>query len=598
MQFSLFPSPHKLRFGSGHLPLAGRIYVKPLQPLDEDLTDCISRFCASAQRQLSLSYGAPEAEQVLLTIDLKSGPKNIGAYELTAGNDGLVLCAKNAPGIAYGLTTLGQILNQVSSSLPCLRLSDQPDFRHRGIMLDISRCKVPSMHTLYSLIDNFAELKINQLQLYTEHTFPFVNHATVWADSSPVTPEEILALKKYCQSRFIDLVPNLNSFGHFERWLRHPEYHKYAECPGGFRHPYSGTLMKFGSTLKPGRQSLQLLKELYDEYLPLFDSEFFNVGGDEPWELGHGWSKARCAQLGTTNVYINFMSDIRKQVNARGRKMMFWSDIVLRQPESLTKLSRDLVALNWGYEGNHPFRGECQQVAEQKIPFYVCPGTSSWNSLTGRIDNATRNLASAAKNGLKYGAQGYLITDWGDHGHHQYLPISYPGFLMGACQSWNARASRHLDLADGLNSIFFQEVEPTTAGLLIELGEVLELAPSPIRNASIFNLALFSHRQDESNATRGVPDDQLEACEAAMADIRARLAPISTQPALEQVKLELGNAIDMACHGIHKLQQSRGAQLSNDYLHANLQKIIGRHESLWLARNRPGGLRESTAYLA
>ena len=104
-------------------------------------------------------------------------------------------------------------------------------------MLDISRCKVPTLTTLKTLIEQFADLKYNQLQLYTEHTFAFTDHETVWRDASPLTASDILELQAHCQAHYIELVPNLNSFGHFERWLRHSEYRAYAECPDGFIHP-------------------------------------------------------------------------------------------------------------------------------------------------------------------------------------------------------------------------------------------------------------------------------------------------------------------------------------------------------------------------
>lgn len=58
----------------------------------------------------------------------------------------------------------------------------------------------------------------------------------------------------------------------------------------------------------------------------------------------------------------------------------------------------------------HPFELQCKQFAEHKLPFYVCPGTSSWNTLIGRTQNAIGNLKSAAKYGSENGAEGYLIT--------------------------------------------------------------------------------------------------------------------------------------------------------------------------------------------
>ena len=605
MTFKLFPPPQKIQITSVHCNLKNRKYIRLLQPCSEYLTDAIRRFSdnlkiaatGAATTGSRLTFGNPESSQLLLTIDLSRGPALAESYELVSNQDGLVLRAKSETGIYYGLVTLEQILAQVNTSLPCFVIQDAPDFTHRGVMLDISRCKVPSMQTLRQLIDQFSRLKINQLQLYTEHTFEFTNHPLIWADSSPLTAKEILELKDYCNARFIELVPNLNSFGHFERWLRYPEYHRYAECPQGFNHPLSNQQTKYGSTLKPSRESLALLRELYDEYLPLFDSDYFNVGGDEPWELGQGWSRKKCARLGTTHVYIDFMAKIKKLVNARGRRMMFWSDILLKQPDSLKQLSRDLVALNWGYEVNHPFKKECAQLAAQKIPFYVCPGTSSWNSIIGRLSNLAGNLTNAARNGLRFGAEGYLITDWGDHGHHQYLPFSYPGFLIGACQSWNHRGSKKLDVELGLNSVFFKDTTGLTSTLLVELGQVLELAPSKIRNATIFNRLLFWNMAHEPSVTQPIPDRQLAQCASALAELRSRVASIQPGEERQLLRGELANAIDMAAHGIHRLQLFRGAKISRQRLRRDLTRIIGRHEHLWLARNRPGGLQESAAHL-
>ena len=55
-------------------------------------------------------------------------------------------------------------------------------------MLDISRDKVPTMPTLFALVDRLAEWKINQLQLYIEHTFAYRGHEEVWRNADPMTP--------------------------------------------------------------------------------------------------------------------------------------------------------------------------------------------------------------------------------------------------------------------------------------------------------------------------------------------------------------------------------------------------------------------------
>jgi hexosaminidase len=62
-------------------------------------------------------------------------------------------------------------------------------------------------------------------------------------------------------------------------------------------------------------------------------------------------------------------------------------------------------------QNHHPFETQCPKFVAAGIKdFYVCPGTSSWNTLTGRTKNAIGNLRNAAVNGHATGAEGYLIT--------------------------------------------------------------------------------------------------------------------------------------------------------------------------------------------
>jgi len=598
MKIRIYPPPKQAKYHRSRLELSERNFIKLTYHHSTTFNAALQRFVSESDRNLELSYGQVEQEKCLLTILIsKAKSKNPESYQLTNSSAGIQLSAGTELGLYRGLMSLKQILQQSGRDLPYFEISDEPDFKHRGVMLDISRTKVPSIKTLKHLIDRFADLKYNQLQLYTEHTFAFSQHPTVWADASPYTAMDMLEIHQYCQSRYIELVPNLNCFGHFERWLRHPDYKAYAECPEGFIHPVDQSQVPFGSTLKPNRKSLNLLNELYAEYLPLFESQHFNVGGDEPWELGKGWSAERCKLQGTTQVYIDFMLKIKKLSEKHGKKMMFWSDIILKQPESLRTLSKDLTVMNWGYEGNHPFKRECEQIAEQNIPYYVCPGTSSWNSLTGRTSNMIKNQSNAARNGLRFDAVGFLVTDWGDHGHHQYLPLSYPGFALGACESWNHKGSKSIDHIDMLNQIFFQEQSGLSAKLIMDLGRVTDLAQTEVSNATIFNGLLFSSKIEAPSLS----ESNLARCADAFGEIRSQLGLIN--PAGEQddgalLRGEIDNAIAMANLGINKLRKRRGQKVESKKLRQDLAEIINSHQRLWLGRNRPGGLAESTMRLS
>src|SRR5438552_6092737 len=97
-------------------------------------------------------------------------------YRLRVGPDGVVLTAADDAGAFYGRATLAQLRRLHDGALPCCSIDDWPDNRLRGVMIDISRDKVPTMATLETLVERLASWKVNQLQLYTEHTFAYAGH--------------------------------------------------------------------------------------------------------------------------------------------------------------------------------------------------------------------------------------------------------------------------------------------------------------------------------------------------------------------------------------------------------------------------------------
>ena len=181
------------------------------------------------------------------------------AYRLETSQEGGVLAAATDAGFFYGLLCFRQLLVK-PSRVPEILIEDAPDMPHRGYMLDVSRCKVPTMESLKALIDSLSLLRYNELQLYMEHSFAFAGEERVWYDSSPLTPAEIMEIDRYCHDRFIELVPNLNSFGHLERWLKFDEYRPLAESP----EPWycSGNDTWYQATLTPGAETLSFIDPL------------------------------------------------------------------------------------------------------------------------------------------------------------------------------------------------------------------------------------------------------------------------------------------------------------------------------------------------
>ena len=117
-------------------------------------------------------------------------------YALGISSKGITLDAADAAGAFYGQATLTQLARLHDGHVPVGTVRDWPDFAQRGVMLDVSRDKVPTTATLHALVDRLASWKINHVELYAEHTFAYPEHEVVWRDASPFTPAEIEADRK------------------------------------------------------------------------------------------------------------------------------------------------------------------------------------------------------------------------------------------------------------------------------------------------------------------------------------------------------------------------------------------------------------------
>ncbi len=487
-------------------------------------------------------------------------------YRLEIRRSGIKIFAEDDAGLRYAQGTLEQLQEQHPGELPCLRIRDWPDFPVRGYMLDISRDRVPTMRTLDALIDRLARLRINQLQLYTEHTFAYSQHEAVWQDASPMTADEIRKLDKRCRERGIELVANQNSFGHMERWLRHETYRGLAEQPDADQ----------PACLYPSQETSRFLQGLYTELLPCFESPKINIGCDETFELGCGRSAAACNKQGRGRVYFDFLMQIVQSLQQKDHEVQFWGDIVLEQRALIRDLPKEkLTALAWWYEAPNAldpgFSARAPLFAEAGVPFFVCPGTSSWNSLIGRLPNALGNLLDAAKQGVANGAGGYLITDWGDYGHHQPYAISQPGLTYGAAVSWCVDSNRDLVLED--------YVDPK----LLRLGRVYESTGLLAGNATVLGIALRQPLDAKWKIIGEIDETRLQNTMDELASIQDEL----DDP-------EVIQAVRLAKHALRRIELAKlGSGLPLEEMRTDLMDCIHHQRDAWLRSSRPGGLEDS-----
>jgi hexosaminidase len=273
--------------------------------------------------------------------------------------------------------------------------------------------------------------------------------------------------------------------------------------------------------------------------------------------------------------------------------------MVLSHPELIRELPQSVIALVWGYEADYRFDQHAEQFAMAGLPFYVCPGTSSWNSIAGRTDNCLENLKNAAKNGLKFGSKGYLNTDWGDNGHWQVLPISYLGLAAGAAYSWSYIENETLDIQAALNRFAFCDSTNALGKIAYGLGNLYKHAGLKTDNSSyLFEIiqnpahAWANRFSDEKAVTLFTSNlDRLNQAESTI----HTASP--DRPDKHLLVREFLLTISLLKHAsLRGLQAYLPDKYRKADLYANLDQIIDEYKSIWLLRNRPGGLQDSLAY--
>ena len=599
----LFPMPCSVRSLGKTFDYSTRTVVK-CDACAIDLRKALLRIVSKAQRQglgrLCLAAGEVEPTAMLVELSLA---EYLGKEEFTIATmeDGAHIRAGGNAGAAYALETFLKMVAENPAAVPSVDIHDKPSLPHRGYMLDISRDKVPAMDSLKQMVDALADLRCNELQLYTEHTFAFQGHERVWADSSPMTAGEIMELDAYCRERFIELVPNLNSFGHLERWLSLPEYNHLAECPVPWY--WEEWEMSYQATLYPSEQALDFLKELYGQMLPCFSSSRLNIGCDETIELGKGRSAERCEREGTHHVYLDFLAKICALAADFGKSVQFWGDVILHSPELIGELPKGITAMEWGYEANHPFDDECAKFAASGVPFYVCPGTSTWNTFIGRYDNMLENISRAAGAAQKAGAVGMLITDWGDGGHQQYWPFSWPGICYGLACAWNHQCAEQQAnmLPEAVGRFFDAKSGGMRLGEIIQaLGNVYRIFPNETCCNSTVWGSFFCSPEKSRYSESLLEKTPLTAARESLRQLNEIQREIHDNPPSGDLLVcrELANGALMAKCAIEAmLWRKEPSAVDVRKWHDDMAHIIGEHSRLWLERNRVGGLHESSAAL-
>ena len=583
----LLPAPTRVNFNGDH--------IVPCDFTARDVIDLranIDRSCVFREKLTVNINGSPCGSAAVSTQ----------AYTLRIANTAVTIDAPTLTGARHGLTTLAQLVHQYDRRIPSMEIVDTPAFATRGLMLDVSRDRVPTMTHLCSIVDTLSALKMNHLQLYTEHTFAYEGHDDAWRGWGAITPDEMRRLDRYAASRGVELALNQNCFGHLRSWLELPRYRHLAETHGDWMFdvwPRSGPF----SLCPTDDRCTDFVRDLISQLAPTVRSPLFNIGCDETYDIAYGRSKDVVAAQGRSNVYMDFVNRIASIAREHNKIPMFWADIALSHPEAINRIPEDMVCLAWGYEPDSPFHEWCKVLNQHSKRAWVCPGTGAWRSFTGRTSESESNMRAAASCDAISGCDGYLLCEWGDTGHWQQWPVTLNAIAKGAAAAWSGSRTRFNSQAISLHC--FDDRTGKVAAFLDELGD-LDL---PLRRiCGALSRPDFQHIRNQTAIFIDMFkkwDEQKEIGRATIwSEVADRCASlISTWRDIECNSLthdEIAHTLNMtslACErGARRRDPSQSQSEFAQQLRLRINGITREHRRLWRIRSREGGLEHSCGF--
>jgi hypothetical protein len=359
------------------------------------------------------------------------------------GRSGMALIAQTSAGLFYGAQTIKQLVRGSGKDAVLLApaIRDWPAMAHRGLSDDWSRGPLPNMDFLKREIRTLAAYKYNIFSPYFEHTFAYASTPVAAFPGGALTADEGRELVEYAAKFHITIIPEQEAFGHLHHVLKFEQYSSIGETP-------------HGAVLAPGDPAtLPQIGEWFGELAKVFPGPYAHIGADETSELGLGRTHDQVAQQGLGPVYLNFLSQIHKQLEPNHKRLLFWGDIAVNSPDLVGTLPKDMIAVPWVYDARPDFTPEIVPFTKAGLETWVAPGVNNWNRVYPNNNEALGNIRAFVRDGQKLGATGMLNTVWNDDGEGIF-DENWVGVLFGAAAGWQSGESSQEDFIASFGQAF------------------------------------------------------------------------------------------------------------------------------------------------
>ncbi len=222
----------------------------------------------------------------------------------------------------------------------------------RGFMIDAAR-DVEKMEYYYRLVDFYSEKGFNTIifRLTDDEgcAIRFTSHPELITHPGAYSRDEMKKFIAYAQSKNIEIIPEIESFGHSKYIINTDRYRFLNDAPK------DSTAIAWKNALCPvSDTTLLLMKDLYTEVASLFPSPYLHIGCDEIQWGATEMSKEALKTRTKNQIWSDYVNTLNGYVKDLGKKTIIWGDVIINEePELQDMLQKDIVIMDWDYWDNN-----------------------------------------------------------------------------------------------------------------------------------------------------------------------------------------------------------------------------------------------------
>ncbi|MFA6866333.1 MAG: beta-N-acetylhexosaminidase [Clostridia bacterium] len=375
-------------------------------------------------------------------------------YRIEIGEKGTIISYSSDSGRYYADVTMQQIYKEFGEELMELTIEDSPKYKYRGFLCDVSR-HFFTINELKKQLEVMAMLKFNKFHFHLTDDqgwrieikkYPLLNsigsvREGTRGNKKPYngfyTQEEIKELVKWCDERFIEVIPEIDMPGHFTSVI--------ASYPNlgceNKQIPVSQNWGVHDNLACAGNEETydfcrNVLKEIFD----LFPSKYIHLGGDEA--LKTKWCNCKkCQEVIKDNNLENeeslqgyFTNKMVEFCKENGKIVINWNDGFLAH-----NLDNDIIMQYWKQDKKYKEAMYSEAKDGRKIIF--SPFSSYYFDYPYGMTSLQKTYECEIPKELESNIIGLEATLWTEYINNvqKLEQMVYPRILAVAERAWSKK---------------------------------------------------------------------------------------------------------------------------------------------------------------